>query len=77
MVSVKRLFLEIFTYLEYKIPCRGNFNLSHLKTVAQESRYRQRKIRESLEIKKAKSDEDIKLLNRMDDIDTSLHKTMN
>ena len=42
------------------------FNSSHLKTVAQESNYSQRKIREALEIKKAKSDEDIQLLNRVD-----------
>ena len=62
----KQLFLEIFTYRQYKIPCHDNSNSSHLKTVVWESNYRPKKIRDALEIKKAKSDEDIQLLNRVD-----------
>ena len=66
IVSVKPLFYETFSCWQYKIPCHGNFNLSYLTTVKRELNYRQRKIREALKIKKAKSDEKVQLFNRVD-----------
>ena len=40
------------------------FNWIHPKTIAREKDYRKRKIREALEIKKAKYNKNIKVLNR-------------
>ena len=44
--------------------CHGQFNWINPKTVSRNSNYRERKIRESLKIKKAKCDKKKKILNR-------------
>ena len=49
---------------EHCLVCHGQFNWINPKTVARNSNYRERKIRESLEIKKAKCDRNKKVLNR-------------
>ena len=49
---------------EHTLTCYGHFNWIHLKTIARENDYRKRKIREALEIKKAKYNKKIKVLNR-------------
>ena len=49
---------------EHTLICHGQFNWIHPKTIDRESGYRKRKIRESLEIKKAKFNKKIKVLNR-------------
>ena len=46
------------------LTCHGHFNWIHRKTIARENDYRKRKIREALEIKKAKYNKKIKVLNR-------------
>ena len=49
---------------EHTLTCHRQFNWIHPKTIARENDYRKRKIRESLEIKKAKFNKKIKVLNR-------------
>ena len=49
---------------EHTLTCHGQFNWIHPKTIAREKDYRKRKIREALEIKKAKFNQKIKVLNR-------------
>ena len=49
---------------EHTLTCHGRFNWIHLKIIAKEKDYRKRKIREALEIKKAKFNKKIKVLNR-------------
>ena len=49
---------------EHSLTCHGQFNWIHPKTIARENDYRTRKIREALEIKKAKYNKKIKILNR-------------
>ena len=49
---------------EYTLTCHEQFNWIHPKTIARENDYRKRKIREALEIKKAKFNKKIKFLNR-------------
>ena len=46
------------------LTCHGHFNWIHRKTIARENDYRKRKIREALEIKKAKYNKKIKVPNR-------------
>ena len=48
---------------EHTLTCHGQFNWIHPKTIAREKDYRNRKIREALEIKKAKFNKKIKVLN--------------
>ena len=48
---------------EHSLTCQGQFNWIHPKSVATENDYRRRKIREDLEIKKARYNK-IKVLNR-------------
>ena len=50
--------------LEHSLTSHGQFNWIHWKTIARENDYRRRKIREALEIKKAKYNKKIKVLNR-------------
>ena len=49
---------------EHTLTCHGQFNWIHPKTIARENDYRKRKIWEALEIKKAKYNKKIKVLNR-------------
>ena len=49
---------------EHSLTCLGQFNWIHPKTIARENDYRKRKIREALEIKKAKYNKKIKFLNK-------------
>ena len=49
---------------EHSLTCHGQFNWVHPKTIARENNYRRKKIREALEIKKAKCNKKIKFLNR-------------
>ena len=49
---------------EHTLTCHGQFNWIHPKTIAREKDYKKRKIREALEIKKAKFNKKIKVLNR-------------
>ena len=49
---------------EHTLTCHEQFNWIHPKTIARENDYRKRKIREALEIKKAKFNKKIKVLNR-------------
>ena len=49
---------------EHSLTCRRQFNWIQPKTIARENDYRRRKIREALEIKKAKYNKKIKVLNR-------------
>ena len=49
---------------EHSLTCHRQFNWIHPKTIARENDYRKRKIREALEIKKAKYNKKIKVLNR-------------
>ena len=48
----------------HSLTCHGQFNWIHSKTIARENNYRKRIIREALEIKKAKYNKKIKVLNR-------------
>ena len=48
---------------EPSVTCQGKFNWIHPKTIARENDYRKRKIRWVLEIKRAKYNEKIKVLN--------------
>ena len=48
---------------EHTLKYHSNFNWLHSKTIAREMSYRQRKIRQAQGIKKAKLDQNIKLLN--------------
>ena len=48
---------------EHSLTCQGQFNWIHPKSIARENDYRRRKIREALEIKKARYNK-IKVLNR-------------
>lgn len=45
---------------------QDNFHWLHSKAISRETNYRQRKIREALEVRKAKLDENIKSLNRVE-----------
>ena len=49
---------------EHSLTCQGQFNWIHSKTMAREDVCRKRKIWEALEIKKAKYNIKIKILNR-------------
>ena len=49
---------------EHSLTCHRQFNWIHPKTIARENDYRRRKMREGLEIKKAKYNKKIKVLNR-------------
>ena len=49
---------------EHSLTCHRQFNWIRPKTIARENDYRKRKIREALEIKKAKYNKKIKVLNR-------------
>ena len=49
---------------EHCLECRGQFNWIIPKTLSTKQQYHRRKIRESLEIKKAKTNERRKVLNR-------------
>ena len=49
---------------EHSLTCQGQFNWIHTKTIVRENDYRRRKIREALEIKKAKYNKKTKVLNR-------------
>ena len=49
---------------EHSLTCHGQFNWIHPKTIARKNDYRRRKIREELEINKAKYDKNIKVPNR-------------
>ena len=49
---------------EHSLTCHRQFNWVHPKTIARENDYRKRKIREALEIKKAKYNKKIKFLNK-------------
>ena len=49
---------------EHSLTCHRQFNWIHPKTIARENDYRKRKIREALEIKKAKYNKKIKFLNK-------------
>ena len=48
---------------EHSLTCQGQFNWIHPKSIARENDYRRRKIREALEVKKARYSK-IKVLNR-------------
>ena len=50
--------------IEHSLTCHGQFNWINLKTIARENDHRKRKIRETLEIKKAKYNRKIKVLKR-------------
>ena len=49
---------------EHCLQCHGQFNWINPKTLSTEQQYHRRKIRESLEIKKAKTNKRRKVLNR-------------
>ena len=49
---------------EHSLTCQGHFNWIQPKTIATENDYRRIKIQEALEIKKAKYNKKIKVLNR-------------
>ena len=49
---------------EHSLTCHRQLNWIHPKTIARENDYRKRKIREALEIKKAKYNKKIKFLNK-------------
>ena len=49
---------------EHSLTCHRQFNWIHPKTIARENDYRRRKMRQGLEIKKAKYNKKIKVLNR-------------
>ena len=49
---------------EHTLTCHGQFNWIHSNAIARNNDYRKRKIREALEIKKAKFNKKIKILNR-------------
>ena len=49
---------------EHSLTCHEQFNWIYPKTIARENDYRRRKIREALEIKKAKYSKKVKALNR-------------
>ena len=49
---------------EHCLECHGQFNWINLKTLSTEQQYHRQKIRESLEIKKAKTNKRIKVLIR-------------
>ena len=49
---------------EHSLTCHRQFNWIHPKTIARENDYRKRKIREVLDIKKAKYNKKIKFLNK-------------
>ena len=49
---------------EPRLTCHGPFIWIHPTTIARENDYRKRKIRETLEIKRAKYNKEIKVLNR-------------
>ena len=49
---------------EHTLTCHGQFNWIYPKTIVRENDYRKRKIRKVLEIKKAKHNKKIKVLNR-------------
>ena len=49
---------------EHSLTCQGQFNWIHQTTIARENDYRKIKIREALEIKKAKYNKKIKFLNK-------------
>ena len=51
---------------EHSLKCHGQFNLLHPKTLSREARYKSRKIRESLEIKKSKCNSSKSNINRDD-----------
>ena len=50
--------------IEHNLTYHRQFNWIHTKPIARESGYRRSKIREALEIKKAKYNKKIKVLNR-------------
>ena len=52
---------------EHTLTCHRQFNWIHPKTIARENDYRKRKIREVLEIKRAKYNKKIKVLNKNED----------
>ena len=58
---------------EHCLKCHGQFNWLHLKTLSREPRYKSRKIRESLEIKRSKCDSSKSNINR-DDGDLVIHR---
>lgn len=62
--------LESSGATEYTLAYHGNFNWLHPKTMIRERNYKQRKIREALEIEKANEndDENMKLLIEMKEI---------
>ena len=49
---------------EHTLTCHGHFNCIHPKTITRENNYRKIKIREALEIKKAKYNKKMKVLGR-------------
>ena len=49
---------------EHTLTCHRHFNWIHPKTRVRENNYRKRKIREALEIKKAKYNKKVKVINR-------------
>ena len=49
---------------EQTLTCHRQLNWIHQKAIARENDYRKRKIREALEIKKAKCNKKVKVLNR-------------
>ena len=51
---------------EHCLKCHGEFNWLQLKTLSREARYKNRKIRESLEIKRSKCDSSRFNINRDD-----------
>ena len=57
--------LESSGATEHTLAYHGNFNWLHPKTKIRERNYKQRKIREALEIEKAYEDENMKLLIEM------------
>ena len=50
---------------EHCLECHGQFSLINPKTLSTEQQYHRQKLRESLEIKKAKTNKRRKLLNRV------------
>ena len=51
---------------EHCLECHGQFNWLHPKTLSREARYKSRKIRESLKIKKSKCNSSKSNINRDD-----------
>ena len=55
---------DYFGATEHTLTCHGQFNCIHSKNIARENDCRKRKIREALEVKKAKCNIKLKVLNR-------------